>query len=62
MLSEAGVEVIDSNPAFDITHEKSLIVDETEALVQSLNWQTKNLVGTRDFAVLTTTGTRSRRL
>ncbi len=54
LLSEAGVAVIDSNPAFDITHEKSLIVDETEALVQSLNWQTKNLVGTRDFAVLTT--------
>src|SRR5580704_2354942 len=54
LLSEAGVEVIDSNPAFDLTHEKSLIVDETEALVQSLNWQTKNLVRTRDFAVLTT--------
>jgi cardiolipin synthase A/B len=54
LLSEAGVEVIDSNPAFDLTHEKSMIVDDTEALVQSLNWQTKNLVGTRDFAVLTT--------
>src|SRR5580698_10024378 len=54
LLSEAGVEVIDTNPAFDLTHEKSLIVDETEALVQSLNWQTKNLVRTRDFAVLTT--------
>jgi cardiolipin synthase len=54
LLSEAGVEVIDSNPAFDLTHEKSLIVDDTEALVQSLNWQTKNFVGTRDLAVLTT--------
>jgi cardiolipin synthase len=54
LLSAAGVEVIDSNPAFDLTHEKSLIVDETEALVQSLNWQTKNLISTRDFAVLTT--------
>jgi cardiolipin synthase A/B len=54
LLSAAGVEVIDSNPAFNLTHEKSLIVDETEALVQSLNWQTKNLISTRDFAVLTT--------
>ncbi len=54
VLSKAGVEVIDSNPAFDLTHEKSMIVDDAEALVQSLNWQTKNLVGTRDVAVLTT--------
>lgn len=52
-LSQAGVEVIDSNPAFDLTHEKSMIVDDTEALVQSLNWQTKNLLSTRDYAVLT---------
>src|ERR1700692_1353704 len=25
LLSEAGAEVIDSNPAFDLTHEKSLL-------------------------------------
>ncbi len=53
-LSEAGIEVIDSNPAFEVTHEKSMIVDDSEALVQSLNWETRNFVSTRDFAVLTT--------
>jgi len=28
MLTGAGVEVLDSNPAFDLTHEKSMVVDE----------------------------------
>jgi cardiolipin synthase A/B len=53
-LTAAGVDVIDSNPAFDITHEKSMVVDSTTAYVKSLNWQTKNLTETRDYAVVTT--------
>jgi len=28
----AGVEVIDSNPEYDVTHEKSMVVDDTTAL------------------------------
>ncbi|WP_186407687.1 phospholipase D-like domain-containing protein [Candidatus Accumulibacter aalborgensis] len=52
-LEAAGVEVLDSNPAFDITHEKSLVVDGETAFIQSLNWETKNLTETRDFAVVT---------
>ncbi len=52
-LQAAGVEVIDSNPAFDLTHEKSMVVDDTIAFVKSLNWETRNLTGTRDYAVLT---------
>jgi cardiolipin synthase A/B len=53
MLAEAGIKVIDSNPAFDLTHEKSMVIDEALAFVQSLNWQTKNLLHTRDYAILT---------
>ena len=53
-LLAAGVEVRDSNPAFDLTHEKSMVVDDTTAFVKSLNWQTANLTGTRDYAVVTT--------
>src|SRR5206468_9916341 len=53
MLTNAGVEVIDSNPAFGLTHEKSMVVDDTSAWVKSLNWQTKNLTETRDYAVVT---------
>ncbi|HNC52985.1 MAG TPA: phospholipase D-like domain-containing protein [Accumulibacter sp.] len=52
-LEDAGVEVADSNPAFDITHEKSLVVDGATAFVHSLNWETKNLTETRDYAVVT---------
>lgn len=53
-LTAAGIEVADSNPAFDITHEKSMVVDSRTAYVKSLNWQTKNLTETRDYAVVTT--------
>jgi cardiolipin synthase A/B len=52
-LRAAGIEVIDSNPAFDVTHEKSMVVDDRVAFIQSLNWATKNLAGTRDYAVIT---------
>ena len=53
MLTDASVDVIDSNPAFDVTHEKSMVVDDCIAFVMSLNWETKNLTQTRDFAVVT---------
>ena len=53
-LIDAGIEVLDSNPAFDLTHEKSMVVDDCTAYVKSLNWQTKNLTVTRDYAVVTT--------
>ena len=56
MLTDAGVEVIDSNPAFDLTHEKSMVVDDQTAFVMSLNWETKNFTETRDYAVVTKHG------
>ena len=52
-LEKAGVEVIDSNPAFSVTHEKSMVVDDELAFVKSLNWKTKNFTETRDYAVTT---------
>jgi cardiolipin synthase A/B len=53
-LEAGGVEVIDSNPEYDVTHEKSMVVDDTAAFVKSLNWETKNLTETRDYAIVTT--------
>jgi phosphatidylserine/phosphatidylglycerophosphate/cardiolipin synthase-like enzyme len=44
-LTKAGIDVIDSNPAFDLTHEKSMIVDGSMAFVKSLNWETKKFYG-----------------
>jgi cardiolipin synthase A/B len=52
-LTDGGVHVIDSNPDFDLTHEKSMVIDDETAFVQSLNWETKNLTLTRDYAVVT---------
>src|SRR5437763_4485027 len=52
-LEAARVEVRDGNPAYDVTHEKSLVVDDKVAFVHSLNWEPKNLTETRDYAIIT---------
>jgi phosphatidylserine/phosphatidylglycerophosphate/cardiolipin synthase-like enzyme len=52
-LERADIEVRDANPAFPVTHEKSMVVDEEAAYVHSLNWTTKNLTETRDYAMVT---------
>lgn len=54
ILEDAGIEVRDSNPAFIITHEKSMVIDNRIAFIKSLNWETKNLTETRDYAIITT--------
>ncbi len=53
LLEDAGIEVRDSNPLFVLTHEKSMVIDEKLAFVKSLNWETKNLTETRDYAIIT---------
>jgi phosphatidylserine/phosphatidylglycerophosphate/cardiolipin synthase-like enzyme len=53
LLVDAGIKVLDSNPAFDLTHEKSMVIDDATAFVQSLNWETENLTTTRDYAIVT---------
>jgi cardiolipin synthase len=52
-LERADIDVKDANPAFVLTHEKSMVVDDGTAFVKSLNWATKNLTETRDYAVVT---------
>lgn len=54
ILEEAGLEVKDSNPFFGLTHEKSMVIDENIAFIKSLNWETRNLTDTRDYAIITT--------
>jgi phosphatidylserine/phosphatidylglycerophosphate/cardiolipin synthase-like enzyme len=53
-LTAAGIDVRDSNPAFDLTHQKSMVIDDKIGLVESLNWEPKDLTQTRDYAVVTT--------
>jgi len=52
-LEKVGIDVKDSNPDFGITHEKSMVVDDETAFIKSLNWATKNLTVTRDYAIVT---------
>jgi phosphatidylserine/phosphatidylglycerophosphate/cardiolipin synthase-like enzyme len=53
-LVDAGIEVRDSNPAFALTHQKSMVVDNNVGFVESLNWEVRDLTETRDYAVVTT--------
>ncbi len=53
LLIAGGVTVKDSNPAFGLTHEKSMVVDGRIAMIKSLNWATRNLTETRDYAIIT---------
>src|SRR6202789_3126330 len=53
-LAKAGIEVKDSNPAFQLTHQKSMVIDEDTGFVESFNWETRDLTVTRDYAVVTT--------
>lgn len=54
ILSRARIDVLDSNPGFDVTHEKSMVIDDRTALIGSPNWEPENFEETRDFAVMTT--------
>ncbi|MBS1747807.1 MAG: phospholipase [Bacteroidetes bacterium] len=53
MLEDAGIEVRDSSPEFSITHEKSMVIDDKVAFIKSLNWEPRNFIKTRDYAVIT---------
>src|SRR5262245_58206396 len=52
-LAKAGIKVKDTNPAFDVSHEKSMVIDQSVAFIKSLNWAPKNFKETRDYAVVT---------
>lgn len=52
-LEAAGIEVRDSNPQFTVTHEKSMVIDDKVAFIKSLNWEPKNFIETRDYAIIT---------
>ena len=53
VLRHAGIDVLNSNPAFEVTHEKSMICDEKIAVIGSANWEPDNLEKTRDYMIVT---------
>ena len=38
-LEAGGVEVLDSNPAYDVTHEKSMVVDDDDRVCELLEFR-----------------------
>jgi cardiolipin synthase len=54
LLTAGGVEVRDSSPNFAVTHQKSMVIDDELGFVESLNWETRDLTETRDYAVVIT--------
>ncbi len=61
-LADAGIEVRDSNPKFDLTHQKSMVVDGQLGFIESLNWEPKDLTQTRDYAITTTHALETREM
>jgi cardiolipin synthase len=53
-LIAAGVSVRDSSSDFAVTHQKSMVIDNSVGFIESLNWETRDLTQTRDYAVETT--------
>lgn len=53
-LLAAGISVRDSSAAFAVTHQKSMVIDNRIGFIESLNWETRDLTETRDYAVETT--------
>lgn len=53
VLRDAGIDVLDSNPAFEVTHEKSMVCDNRRALIGSANWEPESFESIRDYGVVT---------
>lgn len=53
-LRHAGVKVEWTNPAFAVTHEKSMVIDDAIALISTFNYATKYFTETRDYGIVVT--------
>ena len=52
-LQRAGMAVQWTNPAFVVTHEKSIVVDDRRALIATFNLVLKYFTETRDYGIIT---------
>jgi len=52
-LRHAGLKVEWSNPAFAVTHEKSMVIDDHVTLISTFNYATKYFTETRDYGIIT---------
>lgn len=52
-LESAGIQVVWSNPKFKLTHQKTLIIDDSKAFIMTLNFTPLDFGMARNFAVVT---------
>src|SRR4029079_14777681 len=52
-LHHAGINIEWSNPAFAVTHDKSMVIDDSVALISTFNYATKYFTETRDYGIVT---------
>jgi phosphatidylserine/phosphatidylglycerophosphate/cardiolipin synthase-like enzyme len=52
-LQAGGCKVIWSSPAFAVTHEKSMVVDSSKAMIATFNFGVKYFTATRDYGIVT---------
>jgi phosphatidylserine/phosphatidylglycerophosphate/cardiolipin synthase-like enzyme len=52
VLLDGRIDVFDTNPAFIVTQEKSMVVDDATAFIGSLNRDPDNFVEAREFAAI----------
>lgn len=52
-LRSVGIDVQWASPKFYVTHEKSIVVDDTAAMIATYNLMTKYFTLTRDYGIIT---------
>jgi cardiolipin synthase len=62
VLENAGVEVRSGHPRFELTHQKSMVIDDRTGFVESLNWDARGLTEARDYAIVTTHALETREM
>jgi cardiolipin synthase A/B len=51
-LKAAGIAVSWTNPKFAVTHEKSMVIDQTKALIATFNFDDKYFTHSRDYGLI----------
>jgi phosphatidylserine/phosphatidylglycerophosphate/cardiolipin synthase-like enzyme len=54
ILNNTGIKTKPASPTFEVTHQKTLVVDNSEAIIMTFNLEPEYFKTTRDFAVVTT--------
>lgn len=54
LLNSAGIQSKPASSSFLDTHQKTFVIDSSEAIIMTFNLQSNYFLGTRDFGIITT--------